>query len=130
MTDLATLAATLLANFRTLHIPGSRRGHQSSGDWWTTAKARRAEHRAAYACRDQIRRELVDHGHNRLLHYMEPDPEGGWRLHFFVADDAALILLDELTDGICGPGESVSFDPEEFVSERIGHLIEDDIDYL
>ena len=52
------------------------------------------------------------------LHLMEPDRAGGWRLHFFVVDVAALTLLDELTEGACGPGDPVSFNPEEFVSER------------
>ena len=69
---------------------------------------------------------LVEHGHHRFLHHLEPDPAGGWRLHFFVADDAALTLLDELTEGACGPGDPVSFNPEEFVSERLRHLFEID----
>ena len=63
-------------------------------------KARRADHRAAYACRDRLCQVLVEHGHHRFLHHLEPDPEGGWRLHFFVADDAGLALLDELTEGM------------------------------
>ena len=33
----------------------------------------------------------------------------------FVADDAALPLLDELTEGACGLGDPVSFDAEKFV---------------
>ena len=87
------------------------------------AKARRAESRAAYACRDRLRRNLVQHGYHRFLDHLESDPAGGRRLHFFVFDEAALPLLDELTEGLCGPGDPVSFDAEEFVLERIRHLI-------
>jgi hypothetical protein len=126
MTDLATLAATLRANFCSLHIPGSKRGHQLSGDWWATVRAMRAESLAAYAYRDRLRRLLVERGHHRFLHHLEADPAGGWRLHFFVADVAALTLLDELTEGTCGPGDPVSFNPKEFVSERLRHLFKID----
>jgi hypothetical protein len=126
MTDLATLAATLRANFCSLHIPGSKRGHQLSGDWWATVRAMHAESLAAYAYRDRLRRLLVERGHHRFLHHLEADPAGGWRLHFFVADVAALTLLDELTEGTCGPGDPVSFNPKEFVSERLRHLFKID----
>ena len=54
-----------------------------------------------------------------FLDRMEPDPAGGWRLHFFMADDAALPLLDELTEGAFGLGDPANLDPEKFVSERI-----------
>jgi hypothetical protein len=128
MTDLADLAAALLGNFRTIYVPSPEGLERPSDDWFARAKAKRAEHRAAYAWRDRLRRELVDHGHHRFLHHMEPDPEGGWRLHIFVADEAALTLLDELTEWECGPGDPVNFDPEEFVSERLRHLIANDID--
>ena len=126
MTDLADLAAALVTNFRTVRIPASERPEGQPTGWWAMAKGRREDSRAAYACRDRLRRLLVEHGHHRFLHHLEPDPVGGWRLHFLVADDAALPLLDELTEGMCGPGDPVSFDPEEFVLERIRHLSEDD----
>ena len=126
MTNLTTLGDTLLANFLTLHIPGSKRGHQPSGDFWAMVRARRAESLAAYARRDQLRRALVQHGYRCFLDRMECDPAGGWRLHFFVADVAALTLLDELTEGACGPGDPVSFNPEGFLAERLRHLIEID----
>jgi hypothetical protein len=128
MTDLATRAATLLANFRTFHIPGSKRGHQPSGDWWARVRARQADNRAAYACRHQLCQELVGHGCRHFLHRMECDPAGGWRLHIFVADDAALTVLDQLTDGACGPGDPANFDPEKFVSARLPQVIANDTD--
>jgi len=122
MTDLADLAATLLANFRTVRIPSPEDRERPPADLLARAKARRAESRAAYACRDRIRRELVDHGQHRFLHHMEPDPAGGWRLHLFVADDTALTILDQLADEVCSQGDPVSFDPEEFVAGRLLEL--------
>ena len=87
-------------------------------------KARRAAHRAAHAHRDRLRQGLVEHGYRCFLDRMEADPAGGWRLHFFVADEAALTLLDELTEGACGPGDPVSFDPERIrVGAHLRHLI-------
>jgi hypothetical protein len=123
MTDLADLAADLLANFHTVRIPASER-REDHADWWTRAKARQVERRAAYAARDRLRQGLVKHGYRCFLDRMEPDPDGGWRLHFFVPDDAALPLLDELTEGTVGHGDPMSFDPEEFVLEGIRYLIE------
>ena len=126
MTDLAALADTLLANFRTIRIPSSERLEGQATGWWAMAKTRRAESRAAYEYRDRLRRLLVEHGHHRFLHHLEPDPEGGWRLHIFLSEDAAAALLDELIEDACGPGDAVSFNAKKFVLERIRHLIEDD----
>jgi hypothetical protein len=139
MIDPPTLAANLLANFRTIRLPPSKpdgRGTgdcsgqviQSPPDWMTIAKARRADDRAAEACRDRIRRALVEHGHHQFLHYLEPDPAGGWRLHLFVADDHALLLVDEFTDARIVAGAPASFDPEEFVMQRLGRLVWPDSD--
>ena len=132
MTDLPTLAATLLANFRTIHFPRSedRSTPPVPGrpDWFATAKARRAERLAVEAYRRQLRQRLHD-GHHRFLDHLEPDPEGGWRLHIFVEDDGALSLLDGITDQECGPGDPVSFDPEQFVMERLGYLNQSDSDF-
>jgi hypothetical protein len=127
MTDLATLAATLLSNFRTVHIPSSGHLEGRPGDWWAKATARRADSRAACACRDRLRRLLVEHGHHRFLHHLEPDPNGGWLLHIFAANNAVLALLDEVAEGECGPGDPVKFDPNEFVSARLRHLVANDI---
>jgi hypothetical protein len=121
MTNLTALAATLLANFRTLRIPAPDEHQRPSDDWWMTAKARRAEKLMAYAYRDQLRRELTDHSHSSL-DCLEVDPDGGWRLHIFVADEGAVALLDEFTQGACGPGDPVTLDPEEFISEQLRRL--------
>ena len=67
MTNLTTLGDTLLANFRTLHIPATERGRSHPADCWAMVRARRAEHLAAYARRDQLRRALVQHGYRCFL---------------------------------------------------------------
>ena len=132
MTDLPTLAATLVANFLTIRFPTpvDRSGHStpSHSDWWTTAKTRRAERLAVDAYRHQMRRQLIEHGHRRFLDHLEPDPEGGWRLHFFLADDAAMSLLTKASDGECGPGDPAGFDPKEFVAEGLGWLTASDFE--
>ncbi|MGO9997349.1 MAG: hypothetical protein ACLPKW_06330 [Acetobacteraceae bacterium] len=89
-------------------------------------KARRAAHRAVHARRDRLCQGLLERGFRCFLDRMEADPAGGWLLHFFVADEAALTLLDELTEAVCGPGDALSFDAEEFVLQRIRYLIEKD----
>jgi hypothetical protein len=124
MTAHSTLAATLIANFRTICFPWSEDcsmpAAPSHADWWKTAKARRAERLAVDAHRQRIRRRLVEHGH-RCLDYLESDL-AGWRMHTFVADDDALSCLADISEGPCGPGDPVDFDPEEFVMQRISGL--------
>jgi hypothetical protein len=121
ITDLTALAAVLLANFRTLRILAPDDHQLPPDDWWGSAKARRAEKRAAYACRDRLRRELTDHDHP-FLDRLEADPDGGWRLHIFVADASAVALLDTISQGACGPGGPVTLDPEEFIAEQLRRL--------
>jgi hypothetical protein len=121
ITDLTALAAVLLANRRTVRVPSPDDLQRPPDDWWGSAKARRAEKRAAYACRDRLRRELTDHSHS-FLDCLEADPDGGWRLHVFVADEAAVALLDTISQYACGPGDPVSLDPEEFISEQLRRL--------
>ena len=126
MTDLLTLATTLLTNFRTIRLPRSGdclpRSATHSG-WWQAAKARIADRRAAYAYRDELRAALFDHGHRRFFDHLEPDTEAGWRLHLFFADDAAVALLDEIGGELCVLGDPVALDPEECVRERLGDWI-------
>lgn len=119
MTDLASIAEALLANFRTVRIPAQTDDRNPLADWLAIAKAHRAEKRAIYAYRDHICSELVRHGQRRFLHRLEPDPEGGWRLHMFFADDRALALLDQITETQCEIGDPLSFDPEEFVRDQL-----------
>jgi hypothetical protein len=120
--DTSALAATLLANFRTIRFPPTEEYFPRSPahwDWWQAAKARRADRRAVFDYRQRLRCELVEHGHRHFLDYVEPDPDGGWRLHLFVTDDAAMLLLDEITEGRCGAGDPARFDPKEFVLAQL-----------
>jgi hypothetical protein len=84
-------------------------------------KARRAEKRGVYDLRDRLRRVLIQH-HHRFMDHLEPDPDGGWRLHIFVLDADALPLLDAIEGRRCEVGDPVDFDPEEFVIERLREL--------
>jgi hypothetical protein len=125
-TGTMTLAATLLANFRTIHFPRSEDRLMpfptTTPDWWTKAKARFADRRAVDAYRQRLRRELVAHGHRLVLDHLESNPEGGWRLHIFVADENALSLLADISEGQCGAGDPLDFDPEEFVADHLNRL--------
>jgi hypothetical protein len=122
MTDLLTLTATLLNNFRTIHFQPSEECFPRASThwhWWQAAKARRADRQAVDHYRQRLRNELTAHGHGQFLDHVEPDLDGGWRLHLLVADDGAMLLLDEITEGRCGAGDSASFDPEEFVLTQL-----------
>jgi hypothetical protein len=125
MTVHSTLAATLLANFRTIRFPAfdDRSTPPSTvPDWFAKAKARCSDRRAVDAYRQRLRRELVAHGHRLFLDHLEPDPEGGWRLHIFVADDHALSIVANFSEGRFGPGDPVDFDPEEFVTDHFNRM--------
>jgi len=132
-TGTMTLAATLLANFRTIHFPRSEdRSIPTSTtrpDWWAKAKARCADRLAVDTCRQRLRRELVAHDHRRFLDHIEFDPEGGRRLHIFVADDHALSIVAKIAGGQCGAGDPVDFDPEEFVADQLHRLEGFDSDF-
>jgi hypothetical protein len=122
MTDLPTLAAALLANFRTIRFPPTEEyfpRSQAHWDWWQAAKARRADRQAVYDYRQRLRNALIAHGHHQFLDHVELGPDGGWRLHVFVVDDAAMLLLDRTTEGRCGAGDAASFNPQEFVQEQL-----------
>jgi hypothetical protein len=119
MTDIETLANSLLANFRTIRLPADAlpaRPDPETTDWWAIAKARRDEKRVLYELRDRLRRALNQHRH-QFIDLVEPDPEGGWRIHIFALDADALVLLDGISDQRCEPGDPVDFDPEEFIIE-------------
>ena len=83
-----------------------------------------ADRRAVRSFRDELRAALIKHGYHRFFDDLEADPEGGWRLHLFLADDAAASLLDQIGGEFCVPGDPVALDPEECVRERLGEWIE------
>ena len=85
---------------------------------------RRADRRAVDTYRRHLRGEMAKHGDHRFLDHLEADPEGGWRLHFFVADEPALSILDDIGECQCGPGDPVDIDPEQFVTASLYKLEE------
>jgi hypothetical protein len=122
MTDHPTLAAILLANLRTIRFPMTEECVARSPthwEWWRAAKARYTARQTVHDYRQRLRRDLIAHGHRQFLDHVEPDPDGGWRLHIFVADDAAMLLLDGITEARCGAGDPASFSPEEFIRTQL-----------
>jgi hypothetical protein len=117
-TDLADLYETLLANFRTIHIPASDPVEIKLGSMFAAVRARRAARRVVQAVQDEIGRALTDRNFHHF-HRLEQDLEHGWRLHLFLADDEAVQFLDELAKGAIGPGDTVTFDPDQFLRERL-----------
>ena len=77
MTDLPSLAAALVANFRTIRLPASEDGLAKSiptrANWLQIAKARRVDRRAEDTYRDRIRRKTIEDGYEQFLDREEPD---------------------------------------------------------
>ena len=123
MTDIETIANSLLANFCTIRLPADWLPTQPNlepTDWWATTKALRAEKRVVYDLRDRLRRVLIQN-RGRFFDRLEPDPEGGWRIHVSSAM-RMLALLDSIVGKRCEPGDPVDFDHEEFIIERLREL--------
>jgi len=130
MTDLTTLATTLLTNFVTVRFP------RYEPVWWVLDDqdlALEARHRClghALRCeallirchRSILRQGLAEAGHHRFLDRLEADPVGGWRVHLFLADKAAIEVMPEITDGVVGPGDPVNFNPDPFIERRLQRL--------
>ena len=125
-TGTMTLTDTLIANFRTIRFPASD-DHSTPPSttapaWLATAKARCADRLAVDTYRKRLHLELVAHGYRLFLDHLEPDPAGGWALHIFIADDHALSIVADISEGRFGPGDPVDFDPEEFVTDHLNRM--------
>jgi hypothetical protein len=118
MTDLADLHETLLANFRTVRISASDPVEIKRDSMFAAVRACRAARRAVQVVQEEIRRALSERSFHHLQH-LEQDREGRWRLHLFLVDDEALQFLDEITKGAIGPGDPITFDPDQFLRERL-----------
>jgi hypothetical protein len=135
MSDLPTLAATLLANFVTVRIT------TSPGLWmWPVAtpsprlRAKlladtvAAETLIIRCHRQCLQHQLLEQGHRAFFDCIEGGGSDGWRLHFFCLDPSALSVLRDADVGEFGAGDPARLDPEAFVlrrlrqMERIGHL--------
>ena len=126
MNDLATLAAALLANFRTVHIPARARAsgkaetggrRQRRGEPTAGPHALAATGCAASWSITAITGFCTIWNPTRTV-------DGGSTF------SPPMLLLSRywmrLTEGACGPGDPVSFDPNEFVSARLRHLVAND----
>jgi hypothetical protein len=122
MTDLLTLAATLLSNFATIRLPRCER-------LWTGPVSVPSLDRhckvleITLGCnRQYLRQRLLDDGHRAFFDRLEGGGPDGWRLHFFCLDQSAIAVLYDAGLGECGPGDPVTLDPEEFVIRRLRQL--------
>jgi len=134
MTDLSTLATTLLGNFVTVRFPGYEPVWDVLDDENLAPDARhrclghalRCEELLIRCHRFNIRQRLIEAGHHQFLDLVEADPAGGWRIHLFLADDAVVGLMQEITDGVIGTGDPVRYDPKAFVERRLQRLKKSD----
>ena len=122
MTDLSTLAATLLANFTTIRLRSV---------WPEEPEppldlhrellqiALRGQNLILGCNRQYLRQRLLDDGHRAFFDHLEGDGPDGCRLHFFCLDPLANAVLYDAGLGECGPGEPVTFDPAKFVERRL-----------
>ncbi len=129
MTDLAPIAAILLANFATVRIPKCERlWRWPMSEASPRLRAKLLETALAGetligSCHPQcVRGHLLKHGHRAFFDRMEGVGHDGWRMHVFCYDPSAVMLLHDIPIGRCGPGDPVSFDPERFVMHRLRHL--------
>jgi hypothetical protein len=129
MSDLPILAATLLANFATVRIP------RCESLWISSVPNPSPKHRYRLLSRalagetlimsfhrQHLRYRLLEPGHHAFFDRIEGGGPDGWRLHFFCLDRAAVSVLYDLGVGACGPGNAVTFDPEQFVMHRLRQL--------
>ena len=129
MSDLQTLAATLLANFATVRIPRCESLWISSVPYPSPKHRYRLLSRALAGetlimnChRQHLQYRLLEPGHHAFFDRIEGGGPDGWRLHFFCLDPEAIGVLYNIGVGKCGPGNAVTFDPEQFVMHRFGQL--------
>ena len=129
MSDLQTLAATLLANFATVRIPrceslwiSSVPNPSPKHRYRLLSRALAGETLIMNCHRQHLRYRLLEQGHRAFFDRIEGGGPDGWRLHFFCLDRAAVSVLHDVGVGVCGPGNAVTFDPEQFVMHRLGQL--------
>ena len=129
MSDLPILAATLLANFATLRIPrcdslwiSSVPDLSPEHRYRSLARALAGENLIMKCHRQHLQHRLLEQGHRAFFDRIEGGGPDGWRLHFFCLDRAAISVLHDVGVGECGPGNAVTFDPEQFVMHRLGQL--------
>ena len=126
MSDLPTLAATLLANFATVRIPRCESlwirpcGPTPPRPGTGCCHVRSPRETLIMNChRQHLQHRLLEPGHRAFFDRIEGGGPDGWRLHFFCLDPAAVSALHDVGVGACDPGKAVTFDPEQFVMHRL-----------
>jgi hypothetical protein len=126
MIDLPALTATMLANFVTVRFPRCE-------EVWAILEedlpfdarirclghALRAELFIVRCHRENLRTALLREEHRQFLDYTEGDPVGGWRIHFFLSDVDAMLLIPTFTTGHVGQGDPIGIDPRAFIERRL-----------
>jgi hypothetical protein len=72
--------------------------------------------------RQDLRVALFQEGYRHFLDYVERDPVGGWRVHLFLTDADAMVLLPTITTGYVGLGDPIGFDPQAFIERRLASI--------
>jgi hypothetical protein len=129
MTDLTTLAAILLTNFATVRIPRcenlwiSHVPDPSPKHRYRLLSRALAREAFIMSChRQHLQHRLLEQGHRAFFDQIEGGGPDGWRLHFFCRDPTAVRVMHDVGAGVCGPGNAVTFDPEQFVMHRLRQL--------
>lgn len=129
MTDLAPIAATLLANSATVRIPRCERLWTSPEPDPSPRLGERllettlaGETLIGSCYRQCVRCHLLEAGHSAFFDRMEGGGPDGWRLHFFCLDPSAIKLLHRIPVGQCGPANPMTFDPDRFVMHHLRRL--------
>jgi hypothetical protein len=129
MSHLPTLAATLLTNFATVRIPRceslwiSSVPNPSPKHRYRLLSCALARETFIMSChRQHLQHRLLEEGHRAFFDRIEGVGSDGWRLHFFCRDPAAVSVLRNIGVGKFGPGNAVTFDPEQFVMHRLRQL--------
>lgn len=127
--DPSALTATLLMNFVTVQFPRAdilRRivdqGVSPQGRTRCQEHAAKADALAIGFRRQALRSALLSLGYREFMDFLEPDPNGGWRLHLFLVNPDAVPAVPQITDGSVGPGDPVKVDPHKWVERRVAHM--------
>jgi hypothetical protein len=124
--DLPTLTTTLLRNFVTVRFDRTAQLWSILDEQLTDeARARcteiawKGEALCVGARRNVLRLGLAERGYREFLDPVEADANGGWRIHLFLADDDAVKVVPQITDGSVSAGDPRRFDPMKFVERRL-----------
>jgi hypothetical protein len=122
--DLPSLTATLLMNHVTVRFPllDARR----TGSAGNINKPRLSNRLTVFLHLLGIRLSLSHAGHHAFLYQLDADEADRWTIHLFLADEDAIPLVASLRNGVVERSQPASFDPREFIEQRLEHLNKSD----